>query len=101
MKVRDFEKAISELNCPIELDEVRLKDGHVCRFYGHGIPHLLKYVDANESYWDVKLFMWDEFGRGYSVTLSTVKAEDITSSTHEGVTEEDYDRDTLYDLKFD
>lgn len=101
MKVRDFEKAISELNCPIELDEVRLKDGHVRRFYGHRAPLLMFAVETNKAYKGGQLLMWDEFGRGYSVTLFTVNAEDITSSAHEGVTEEDYDRDTLYDLKFE
>lgn len=38
MKIRDFEKAICALDCPIELDEVKLQGGHVRRFFGHRAP---------------------------------------------------------------
>lgn len=101
MKIRDFETAICALDCPIELDEVKLQGGHVRRFYGHRAPLLVYAVEANKAYKGGQLLMWDEFGRAYSCLLNTVGSQEIQHDTHEGVTESCYERDTVFDLKFD
>ena len=86
MKVRDFENAIVALNCSVVLDEVKLNKGHVRRFFGHK---------------GCTLIMWDESGRSYSCVLHTVEESEMQHDTHKGVTESCYDRDKVYDLKFE
>lgn len=86
MKTIDFEKAIEALGFSIVLDEVRLHKGHVTRFYGHKGDTLL---------------MWDETGQGFFTLLYTAKPEEITHETHTGVCESCYQRNEIYDLKFE
>ena len=86
MKVQDFEKAIVALNCSVDLDEVKLSKGHVRRFFGHK---------------GCTVIMWDESGRGYSCVLHTVEESEMQHDTHNGVTESCYERDKVYDLKFE
>ena len=86
MKVQDFENAIAALNCSVVLDEVKINKGHVRRFYGHK---------------GCTLVMWDENGRGYSCVLHTVDESEMQHDTHKGVTESCYERDNVYDLKFE
>lgn len=86
MKVQDFETAIVALNCSVVLDEVKLHKGHVHQFFGHK---------------GCTLIMWDENGRGYSCVLHTIEESEMRHDTHEGVSESCYDRDKVYDLKFE
>lgn len=86
MKIKDYEEAIGALECDIVLDEVKLRKGCVHRFFGHK---------------GCTLLMWDDAGRGYSVKLHTVEDGEVTHDTHEGVVESCYERDNVYDLKFE
>lgn len=86
MKIHDFEDAIAALGCSVVLDEVKLSKGHVRRFFGHR---------------DNMLIMWDENGRGFSCVRCTTEEAETKSASHEGVTERRYDRDKMYDLKFE
>lgn len=86
MKLQDFENSIVALNCSVVLDEVKLYKGHVRRFFGHK---------------GCTLIMWDENGRGYSCVLQTVKESEMQHDTYKGVSESCYDRDKVYDLKFE
>ena len=86
MKVQDFENAIVALNCSVVLDEVKLCKGHVRRFFGHK---------------GCTLVMWDESGRGYSCVLHTVEESEMQHDTYKGVAEGCYERDKVYDLKFE
>lgn len=101
MKVRDFETAICALDCPIELDEVKLQGGHVRRFFGHRVLVVMVTLEENKVHRGGQLLMWDEFGRAYSCLLNTEGSQEIKHDTHEGVTESCYERDTVFDLKFD
>ncbi len=86
MRTKDYEDAVDALSCSIVLDEVVLRRGEVRRFFGHK---------------DHTLLMWDEMGRCFSTVLHTLApGTEITDSTHEGVTESCYERETAYDLKF-
>ncbi len=86
MKTIDFENAIDALSCSIVLDEVVLRHGNVRRSFGHK---------------DHTLLMWDEMGRCFSTVLHTLEpGTEITDSTHEGVAESCYERETAYDLRF-
>jgi hypothetical protein len=86
MKVQDFEMAVEALNCSIVLDEVKIQKKHVRRCYGH----------KGET-----LIMWDECGRGYSVALHDVFDEYMEDDEHLYVSDGSYERDKVYDLKFD
>lgn len=86
MKIQDFENAITALKCSVVLDEVKLSEGSVRRFFGHK---------------GCTLIMWDESGRGYSCVLHTVEESEMQHDTHKGVVESCYDRDKVYDLKFE
>lgn len=78
--------AIEELNCSVVLDEVKLDKGHVRRFFGHK---------------GTTLVMWHGDGRAFSTQLHTVDADEVTHETHKRVSESSYDRDKVYDLKFE
>ena len=86
MRVKDFEKAIEALKCPVVLDEVKLSKGHVRRFFGHN---------------GCTLIMWDESGRGFSCVLHTLEESEMQHDTHKGVVESCYAREPAYDLKFE
>ena len=73
MRIKDFENAINALNCSIVLDEVKLHNGHVRRFFAH----------RNDC-----LLMWDENGHAYSST--EINADVVR-----------YERDSVYDLDFE
>ncbi len=88
MKIQDFENAIEALNCPIALDEVKVKGGnHVTYFFGH------------KGY---LLLLWDGSGRGFSRNIEGDELAESPSYLLDGVLPVDcYVRDASYDLKFE
>lgn len=87
MSVSEFENAVDALGCGIEIDEVKLgMRGLFRKGYGHK---------------DNILIMWHADGRAFSVLLKNVEAGEVTHDTHEGIEEYSYERDRVYDLKFE
>lgn len=87
MKVQDFEIAIEALNCPIVLDELKLKEGgHVKYFFGHK---------------DYLLLLWDDSGRAFSRNIEGDELAESPFYLLDGVLPVDcYVRDGNFDLKF-
>jgi len=85
MRVSDFENAIVALNCNVELDEVKLRGGHVRQAFGH--TDCLKVV-------------WDELGRAFSMP-SSQESEEFIIDTGQNVYGRRLQRDPEFDLKFE
>ena len=85
MKVSDFESAINSMDDQIVLDEVRIHNGHVTRFHGH--------IGA-------LLIMWNEKGMAFTTFITSVKQEDVQHDTHCHVAEDEYERESRFDLPF-
>lgn len=87
MTSEDFKKAIEAQNCPIVIDEIKINDsGCVRRCFGHK---------------GTTLIMWHDDGRAFTTQLLTVEPGEVTSDTHQGVAESCYERDRVFDLKFE
>jgi len=85
MKIEDFEKAINALNRGIEIDEVKLRGGHVRQAFGH--TDCLKVV-------------WDELGRAFSMPIEQKKEKFLDLDSKRFVYGRRLERDTAFDLKF-
>ena len=87
MKIEDFEKAIDALACEVVKDEVRLRKGQVHEFLAHKGHTLI---------------LWDSIGRAFSTRIYTLEdGDEPGSDVHDGVLRSCYERDVVYDLKFD
>lgn len=86
MRIKDFEDAINALKCSLVLDEVKLRNGHVRRFYAHREDCLV---------------MWDENGRAYSAMRNCMGVREEDNGTDADRTVCHYERDGVYDLVFD
>lgn len=84
MTTKDFETAISALNCGIYIDEVVKEDGRVFAVYGH--------TDS------VYLF-WDQTGRGFSCSSTDPLPTDRPLETRMEV--DLWSREVYFDLKFE
>ena len=84
MKTSDFEKAIDALNCDIEIDEMKLRNGQVRLVLGHT---------------DHMLLVWDENGRGFGIPYG--EPYFCTEENHAFHDLDDYERDAKFDLKFE
>lgn len=84
MKVKDFESAIEALNGAIFIDEMVIQKGqHVKAVYGHGSHVWIK---------------WDEFGRSFTCySVEEIPEQEVQDPRNEV---EEWERSTLYDLKF-
>ena len=82
MKTADFENAITDLGCSIEIVQMVLSKGQVNRCYGRKEGLIL---------------LWDELGRAFSFPVPEGENQGFPLlSTIEAVAS----RDTLYDLTF-
>ena len=87
MKIEDFEKAIDALACEVVKDEVRLRKGQVHEFLAHKGRTLI---------------LWDSAGRAFSVRLDTLDdGDEVDHDIHDHVVRSCYERDVVFDLKFD
>lgn len=86
MKIKDFETAICALDCPIELDEVKLQGGHVRQVNGHTATLTV---------------VWDETGRAFTTPLAQESEEFIELGSGRTVAGRRIKRDAKFDLKFD
>ena len=86
MWIRDFEKAVEGLGCEVVIDEVKIRHGHVRRCYGHQGQTLI---------------MWDGAGRGFSLTIFRESSEEELRKMQETLGDNNYERDAVYDLKFE
>lgn len=84
MKTKDFEMAIEALGCRIEIDEIKLHQRQVAQVLGHNEHNLL---------------LWDERGRGFSISYDAPYF--CTADNHDYHLADDYERDEMFDLKFE
>lgn len=85
MRIKDFEKAIATKDRNIVIDDFKLNKRHVRRCYGHKGNILI---------------MWDDSGRGYTSFVRFPESE-INHDTHEMLSDNTYNSDLSYNLKFD
>lgn len=86
MRVSDFENAIVALNCNVDIDEMKLRGGHVRQAFGH--TDSLKVV-------------WDEVGRAFSMPIEQKKEKFLDLDSKRFVYGCRLERDTAFDLKFE
>ena len=86
MRVSDFENSIVALNCNVDIDEMKLRGGHVRQAFGH--TDSLKVV-------------WDEVGRAFSMPSNQEPEVFIDLDTHQKMNGRRLQRDTAFDLKFE
>ena len=84
MKTKDFEKAIDELGCAIEIDDIKLHGGNVRVVYAHTSKLSI---------------MWDENGRGFSAARNEQPEMFIEEGS--GNLVPGLRRDPKFDLKFE
>ena len=83
MTTIDFEKAIDALNCDIDVREMCIHHGNVTEVWGRK---------------ELTFLHWDNNGRAFSFVQNADSEDCITDETMKGLA---YQRDTLYDLKFE
>ncbi len=86
MRVSDFEKAIAALNCNVEIDEMKLRGGHVHLVFGH--TDSLKVV-------------WDELGRAFTMPVIQEMERFVDLDSRKIVNGRRLQRDPDFDLKFE
>lgn len=86
MKIADFEKAIEALGCEMVMDEVKLHGGHVREFLGHKVNVLV---------------LWDSAGRAFTVDIPVGEGQEPDCYDHDRVFSGSYQREPLFDLKFE
>ena len=84
MKIKDFENAIDALGMVVSIDEVKLSNGMVRLVLGHTQHNLL---------------IWDSAGRAFSIHYE--EPYFCTEENHEYHRISEYERDPVFDLKFE
>jgi hypothetical protein len=85
MGIKDYEEAIDALNRGIEIDEIKIRYGHVRCVHGH---------------MGSKLLLWDAFGFAYSFDISYPIDESVIPALQEILRPCHYVINPEFDLKF-
>lgn len=86
MRVSDFERAIEALKYDIEIDEIKLRGGHVHQVIGH---------DAGLN------VIWDELGRAFTMSVGQELERFVDLDSRQIVNGRRLQRDPEIDLKFE